>query len=508
LQQNQCVKLLGNIAAEFFKFRLPKIQHYLEFPVEVQTALFHQLIKDAANTAFGQQYDFRSIQSISTFQERVPVVTYEQFQPYIQRIIDGEQNVTWHSNIQWFAKSSGTTNDKSKFIPVSQEALDECLYRGPRDLMCVYSHNNPKTKLFTGKSLVLVGSQKTHDINQKMQYGDVSAIMAINQPFVASIFKAPNLSIALLDDWEEKIEKIADITISKNITNIGGVPTWMLVLLKRILEKTGKASIQEVWPNLELYIHGGVNFAPHRAAFEELIDNKDLLYYQTYNASEGFFAYQNENVADDMVLALNNGIFYEFIPAGHFDDDHPKTLLLDEVEIGKQYALVISTNAGLWRYKVGDTITFTSKYPFKIKVSGRTKHFINAFGEEVIIENADAAIQQACKLTHAIIKDYTVAPVYFSGNEKAAHQWLIEFEIAPASCDEFITIVDETLKAVNSDYEAKRSKDLALKMPLLTKARPDLFYDWLKKKGKLGGQNKIPRLSNDRVYMEELLQMN
>ncbi len=502
------MSIFGNIAAEYFKFRINKIQRYLDYPSEVQSQLFLQLIKDASNTVFGKQYDFKSITTIKQFQERVPVNTYEQFQPYIQRLIDGEQNVTWHSKIKWLAKSSGTTNDKSKFIPVSDESLRECLYRGPRDLMCVYSHNNPKTKLFTGKSLVLVGSQQTHQVNSQIRFGDVSAIMAVNQPFVASIFKTPKLSIATMDNWEEKIERIADATIPKNVTNIGGVPTWVIILIKRILEKTGKDSILDVWPNLELYIHGGVNFAPHKAAFEELVKSPEMLYYQTYNASEGFFAYQSQNGADDMNLALNNGVFYEFIPKGYFNDDNPKTLLLDEVEVGEQYALVISTNAGLWRYKVGDTITFTSKYPFKIKVSGRTKHFINAFGEEVIIDNADAAIEAACKATNAYVKDYTVAPIYFTSGEKAAHQWLIEFEISPASCDEFIIELDNALKSINSDYEAKRKSDMALKLPVVSVAKTGLFYEWLKSKSKLGGQHKVPRLSNDRKLMEELLKMN
>lgn len=480
----------------------------MQYPIDVQTALFQRLIKDAKNTEFGKTHDFASIQTIKDFQERVPVVTYEQFQPYIQRVINGEKNVLWHSPIKWFAKSSGTTNDKSKFIPVSKETLTECMYRGPRDLMCVFSHNNPKTKLFSGKSMVLVGSQKTHELNNQIQYGDVSAVMAINQPFVASIFKAPNLEVALMDDWEQKIERIAEETIGKNITNIGGVPTWMLVLVKRILEKTGKYSLKEVWPNLELYVHGGVNFEPYKSAFKELIDDEQMLYYQTYNASEGFFAYQNENVADDMVLALNNGVFYEFIPAGNYEDDNPKTCTLDEVEVGKNYAMVISTNSGLWRYKIGDTIQFTSVFPFKIKVSGRTKHYINAFGEEVIVDNAEQAIAKASKQTQAVVKDYTVAPIYFEGNAKAAHEWLIEFEIKPHSCDEFIRAVDTALQAINSDYEAKRAKDMALTMPKLTNARDDLFYDWLKLKNKLGGQHKVPRLSNNRDLMDVLLSMN
>ncbi|MEZ5023127.1 MAG: GH3 auxin-responsive promoter family protein [Chitinophagales bacterium] len=502
------MKLLGSIATEYFKFRINKIEKYLQDPIGVQEELFLNLIKVAENTVIGQQYDFKSITSIQQFQERVPVVTYEAFQPFLQRVIDGEQNVTWHSDIKWFAKSSGTTDDKSKYIPVSKEALEECHYRGPRDLMCVYAHNNPNTKLFTGKSLVLVGSQKTHESNKSIQYGDVSAVMAINQPFVASIFKAPNLSVALMDDWEAKIERIAEETIPKNITNIGGVPTWMIVLIKRILEKTGKDTLKEVWPNLELYSHGGVNFEPYRETFKELIGDPNLNYYQTYNASEGFFAYQHENEADDMVLALNNGIFYEFIPTGHYDDENPKTCLLNEVEVGKNYAMVITTNSGLWRYKVGDTVQFTSVYPFRVKVSGRTKHFINAFGEEVIIDNANYAIKKACESTGAYVKEFTVAPVYFEGDGKASHQWLIEFEIRPASCDEFMIILDNALKEVNSDYDAKRKKDMALTLPKLAIAREGLFYEWLKLKGKLGGQHKVPRLSNDRKYMEELLEIN
>lgn len=502
------MNLFGNLVAEYLKLRISKIRHYLEHPMEVQLSLLAGLLDDARDTEIGRTYGFEDIADYAAFRERVPVVTYEGFFPYIQRVINGEQQVIWPSEIKWFAKSSGTTSDKSKFIPVSKEALDTCHFRGPRDLMCMYAHNNPGTQVFSGKSLIMGGSQKVHETNEHMRYGDVSAVMMKNQPLLASVLRTPNLEIALMEDWEAKIERMAEETIPQNITNLGGVPTWTLVLIKRILEITGKDNLLSVWPNLEVYMHGGVSFQPYEATFRELIRSDDFNYYQTYNASEGFFAYQFENGARDMVLALNNGIFFEFIPQGHYNDPDPPTVLLDEVEIGRHYALVITTNAGLWRYKVGDTVQFTARDPFRIKVSGRTKHFINAFGEEVIIDNAEHAMTTACARSGAHVREYTVAPVYFAGEEKARHQWLIEFEIRPPSCDDFMRELDTALQSVNSDYEAKRKGDMALTLPQLTVAREGLFHDWLKSKGKLGGQHKVPRLSNDRTYMDELLKMN
>jgi len=498
------VDLFGKVVTRYLKLRIGKIRAYLDHPVEVQEALLKELIQSASSTEIGKQYSFGQMAGSSAFRSTMPVVTYEQFKPWLSRVVNGEVNVIWPSDIRWLAKSSGTTGDKSKFIPVSKESLKTCHYRGPRDLVCMFAHNNPDTRIFHGKSLIMGGSQKIDKQNPKVRSGDISAIMTQNQPALASLLRSPGRSIALMEDWEEKIERMAQKTASQNISSIGGVPTWTLVLIRRILEITGKDHLGDVWPNLELYMHGGVNFEPYRKIFRSLMPLENLKYYQIYNASEGFFAFQIENDADDMLLALNNGIYYEFIPQGHFDDDNPPTRSLAEVETGKNYAIVISTNSGLWRYKVGDTIQFTSLFPFRIKVTGRTKHFINAFGEEVIIDNAEFAIQKACEATGAEVREYTVAPVYFQQGEKAAHEWLIEFDSVPGDTDQFVTQLDRALQQANSDYEAKRTKGMALKMPLLTIARRNLFYDWLKQKNKLGGQFKIPRLSNNRELMEEL----
>ena len=502
------MNIFGTLIAEYLKLRMNKIQHFMDHPLEVQQELLLQFLQTAARTEIGSKHNFESIKNVSQYKQAVPVKSYEDYQPMIQRVINGEQNVIWPTEISWFAKSSGTTNQKSKFIPVSKESLDTCHFRGSRDIMCLYAHNNPGTKVFSGKSLIMGGSQKIHETNSSIQYGDVSAVMMKNQPMLASLLRTPDLKIALMEDWEEKIERMVEETIQQNITSLGGVPTWTLVLINRILEVTGKSDLMAVWPNLELYMHGGVNFEPYRNTFEGLIGKSNVNYYQIYNASEGFFAYQCENGADDMLLALNNGIYYEFIPQGAFNSQDPDTIGLGEVEIGKNYAIVITTNSGLWRYKVGDTVQFTSVFPFKVKVSGRTKHFINAFGEEVIIENADRAIATACRLTKASVKEYTVAPIYFQNDQKACHQWLIEFEMQPSDTPAFMAELDAALVAVNSDYEAKRKNDMALKAPELVVANPSLFYKWLKNSNRLGGQHKIPRLSNDRKLMDELLQIN
>jgi phenylacetate-coenzyme A ligase PaaK-like adenylate-forming protein len=501
------VNLFGTLIAEYLKLRMGKIRQYMEHPLETQENLLSSFLQTARHTELGRRYGFESIRNADEFRQAVPVQTYEQFQPLIQRVIEGEEDVIWPGPVSWFAKSSGTTGDKSKFIPVTRESLETCHFRGPRDLMCMYAHNNPGTRVFSGKSLIMGGSQKVHELNSKVHYGDVSAVMMKNQPLLATWLRTPDLDIALMEDWEEKIEQMAQETVGQNITNLAGVPTWTLVLARRVLEISGRETLNEVWPNLELYMHGGVNFAPYRETFRRLIPDPAFRYYQTYNASEGFFAFQCENGAEDMLLALNNGIYYEFIPAGHFRDENPPTVGLDGVSCDRQYALVISTNAGLWRYKVGDTVQFTSVDPFRIKVSGRTKHFINAFGEEVIIENAEAAIAEAARRTGALVREFTVAPVYFEAGSNGCHQWLVEFEKAPADIREFTVLLDEALQSVNSDYEAKRYRDMALRRPELVVATDGLFYRWLKSRNKLGGQHKVVRLSNDRKYMEELLEM-
>ena len=488
--------------------RLYQIDLFKKFPYDAQREVLFNLIDKAEKTEFGEKYDFKSIDSIEKFQERVPVQPYEEIKPYIDRLLKGEQNVLWPSEIKWFAKSSGTTNDKSKFIPVSRETLEDAHFRGGKDILALYTTNYPETGIFKGKGLTLGGSHQINKINNESFYGDLSAILIENLPFWTYFIKTPSQEIALLSEWEEKMEKITNATIKENVTNLAGVPSWMLVLIRYILEKTGKDNLLEVWPNLELFTHGGVSFEPYREQYEKLIPTSRMNYMETYNASEGFFAIQDRPEEHDMLLMLDYGIFYEFIPIEEIDKPNPKVLHIDDVELNKNYAIVISTNSGLWRYLIGDTVTFTSLYPHKIKISGRTKHFINAFGEEVIVDNAEKALKEATTQTGALIKDYTAAPIFMDEGKKGGHQWLIEFEKMPSDLDKFTHILDITLQKVNSDYEAKRYKDITLDKPLITVAKRNLFYKWLKAKGKIGGQNKVPRLANDRKYIDELLELN
>jgi len=488
--------------------RLYQIDLFKKFPFEVQRESLFKLVDKAKDTAYGKQYNFSSIKTIEEFQERVPVKNYDGLKPYIERLLKGEQNVLWPSEIKWFAKSSGTTNDKSKFIPVSREALEDCHFRGGKDILAVYTSNYPETGIYSGKGLTLGGSHQINKINNQSFFGDLSAILIENLPFWANFIKTPSQEIALLSEWEEKLDKISTATIKENVTSIAGVPSWTLVLIKYILEKTGKNNLLEVWPNLELFNHGGVSFEPYKEQFKKLIPSEKMNYMETYNASEGFFAIQDYPTRNDMLLMLDYGIFYEFIPIDELEKEHPKALHIGEVEQNKNYAVVISTNGGLWRYLIGDTIVFTSLYPHKIKISGRTKHFINAFGEEIIIENAENALQEACKKTGALIKDYTAAPIFMKDDQKGGHQWLIEFEKEPQNPTQFNELLDLALQKVNSDYEAKRYKDITLDKPVLTIAKKGLFYTWLKNKGKIGGQNKVPRLANNRKYINELIDLN
>ncbi len=486
------------------KKRIHQIELFIKYPIEVQDDLFTRLIDTAKYTEWGNRYDFKSIRSVNDFKSRVPIQNYESLKPEIERLMNGEQNILWPTDIKWFAKSSGTTAGKSKFIPVSVEAMEECHFKGGKDLMSIYCNNNPETKIFSGKSLTLGGSHHLNINNSDSIYGDISAILMQNLPFWAQLIRTPELSIALMDNWEEKIEKMATATLAENVTCISGVPTWTLVLARRILEITGKNNLLEVWPNLELFIHGAVSFTPYKDQFKQLIPAHTFNYIETYNASEGFFGIQDRLKANDMLLMLDYGVFYEFMPLEEYGKEDPRTIALSEVELNKNYALVISTNAGLWRYVIGDTIKFTTLNPFRIHISGRTKLFVNAFGEEIIIENSDQAICIACEKTGATIKDYTMAPVYFKEKENGAHEWLIEFENPPSNIGYFNDVLDTALKSLNSDYEAKRYKDMALRPPIIRSVPQGTFYNWLKNKNKLGGQNKIPRLSNDRTLIEEI----
>ena len=486
------------------KKRMHQIELFIKYPINVQLEWFTRLIDTAKNTEWGIKYDFKSIKTVEEFKSRIPIQNYDSLKPDIERLMRGEQNILWPSEIKWFAKSSGTTAGKSKFIPVSVEAMEECHFKGGKDLLSMYCNNNPETMIFSGKSLSLGGSNHMNNSNADSFYGDISAILMQNLPFWAQMIRTPDLSIALMENWEDKIEKMVQATLPVNVTTISGVPTWTLVLAKRILETTGKKNLLEVWPNLELFIHGAVSFVPYKDQFHQLIPSPSFNYLETYNASEGFFGIQDRLKSDEMLLMLDYGVFYEFMPMDEYGKENPKTIGLDEVELNKNYALVISTNAGLWRYIIGDTIKFSSLNPFRIRVSGRTKLFVNAFGEEVIIENSDQAIHIACEKTNALVKDYTMAPVYFTDKENGAHEWLIEFDKPPANTDYFKEVLDTALKSLNSDYEAKRYKDMALRPPIIHIVPEGTFYNWLRQNGKLGGQHKIPRLSNDRTILENI----
>jgi hypothetical protein len=491
------------------KKRIHDIDLFRKYPHEVQLELFQDLISTAKSTEWGKKYGYGDSLSVREFQERVPISAYEDLYPNIERMMKGEQNVLWPSKIEWFAKSSGTTNARSKYIPVSPESLEDCHYKGGKDMLSIYVNLYPDTKLFTGKGLSIGGSHRPSEFNAKVNCGDVSAVIMQNLPIWAEAMRTPPLKVALMDKWEEKIEKMVEVTVKENVTSLSGVPTWTFVLLKRILEVTGKSNILEVWPNLELFTHGAVAFGPYRQLFKELIPSSQMNYLEVYNASEGFFGIQDQaGTEDEMLLMLDYGVYYEFIPMDQLEEEHPKTLTLDQVELGKNYALVISTNAGLWRYKIGDTVRFTNLSPYRIKISGRTKHYINAFGEEVIVENADVAITAACEATEAIISNFTAAPIYLENDKRGGHEWLIEFEKEPNDLKRFTQVLDEKLREVNSDYDAKRQNDIALQEPLVHAAPTGTFLNWLSHKGKLGGQNKVPRLSNTREYLEEIMEVN
>ena len=499
--------LFNSVASWLLKKRFHQIQLFLQYPAEVQQEVLQKLIDTARGTEMGKTYDFQSIVTYEQFAERVPIVHYEDIADSITRAREGEQNIFWPSPIKWFAKSSGTTNAKSKFIPVSQEALDDCHYKSGKDLLSLYLNNNENSKLFTGKSLRLGGSKELYK-DKGSYFGDLSAILIDNLPKWAEYSSTPSTKVSLLSDWESKIAAIIAESTKENVTSLAGVPSWMLVLLQELLSQSGKEHLFEIWENLEVYFHGGVSFTPYRSQYEKLLPKVNFKYYEIYNASEGFFAIQDRNYHNDLLLMLDYGIFYEFIPLDEFGEKTAKALPIWQVKMGVNYAMVISTNAGLWRYIIGDTVRFTSLDPYRIKITGRTKHFINVFGEELIVENAEQGLRTACEQTGASIRDYTVAPIFMSETQKGAHQWVIEFTSAPDDSSRFVRILDEALKHLNSDYEAKRQHNITLRMPELVVARPKLFYHWLDKQNKVGGQHKIPRLSNSRSYVEELLRLN
>lgn len=497
------MKLFSPAISRLARLRHWRIEQWLTDPISAQREVLQDLVTHGQYTEFGRKFGFDELFSIRKFKEVVPIQTYETLKPYIDRIMQGEENVLWNTPVSWFAKSSGTTNDKSKFIPITIESLEDCHFQSAKDVLTLYYNHRNESDLLTGKALVIGGSHQISQVNDDIQYGDLSAVLLQNTPMWANWIRTPELSIALMDEWEEKIEQLAQSTIEEDVTSISGVPTWTLILIKRILAITKKSTLKEVWPNLELYIHGGVSFTPYKEQFKKLI-GPGCTYLEMYNASEGFFAAQDNPDEEGMLLFVENGIFYEFMPISEYGKEKPNTIGLNKVVLGENYALVISTNGGLWRYLVGDTIQFVSLHPFKIKVSGRLKQYINAFGEELIADNADKAIAMACEKTGLMVNDYTAAPIYFGEQNNGAHEWLIEFDQCPTNTDQFAYELDCALKLLNSDYEAKRYKDIALSLPIVHALDKGIFNAWLKQNGKLGGQHKIPRLSNERKYIEEI----
>jgi hypothetical protein len=484
--------------------RIEQIELFKKYPEKTQEQVLKGLLARASETEWGIKHDYSSISSIKEFQNRVRVQTYEELIPYVERLRNGERNLLWPGETRWFAKSSGTTSTKSKYIPLSRESLEDCHYRGARDMLVLYTRNKPDTGIYSGKSLILGGSHRINNFSNRSLYGDLSAILLENAPFWVNIIRTPKTKVALLEDFEEKLNQITRLTVNENVTNISGVPSWYLVLIKQILAFTDKKNLREVWPDLEVFFHGGISFIPYREQFLKLIPGEGMNYMESYNASEGFFGLQDDLTERDMLLMLDLGVFYEFIPSDKVNSDSPPVYTLGEVETGINYAMVISTNGGLWRYMIGDTIVFTNLKPYKFKISGRTKEFINAFGEEVISDNVEKALEFACGKTGALIAEYTGGPVFIAAETRGSHEWIIEFEKEPSDLAYFTELLDEGLKAVNSDYEAKRFKDLNLVMPVVRSVPCGTFYKWLRTKNKLGGQNKVPRLSNTREYIEDL----
>ncbi len=498
---------ITNIVSKFFGKRLKQIDLYATKAGSIQDKVLKKLIKKAENTEWGKKYDYKSIKTYDQFRSIVPVQTYDDIKPWVERLRAGEQNIIWPSKIEWFAKSSGTTNDKSKFLPVSKEALKDTHYKGATDAVALYLRINPQSRFFSGKGVILGGSHRPNNRKHGL-VGDLSAILIQNVSPIVNFFRVPSKKVALMSEWETKLEAIANDTINVDVTSLSGVPSWFLVLIKRVLEKTNKETLEQVWPNLEVFFHGGVSFTPYREQYTQLIKSSKMHYVETYNASEGYFGTQNDLSDPSMLLMIDYGVFYEFIPMEDIEKQNPHVLSLAEVELNRNYAMLISTSSGLWRYMIGDTVKFTNKTPHKFIITGRTKHFINAFGEELIVDNAEKGLMKACEETGAQVSEYSAAPVFMDENAKCRHQWLIEFATMPDSVEHFTKVLDDTLKDVNSDYEAKRWKDIALQPLEVIVARPGLFHDWLKEKGKLGGQHKVPRLSNIRDHIEEMLVLN
>ena len=498
------IPIFNSVASFFLKRRISQIELFKDYPIEVQQEVLRKMIVYSIDTEIGKKYDFKTIRHYNDFKERIPTVTYEEIYKDIERNRKGEQNIFWRTPIKWFAKSSGTTNAKSKFIPISYESLEDCHYKAGKDMLSLYFNNNTDSQLLVGKCLRLGGSREIYE-NNDSYYGDLSAIMIDNLPFWAELSSTPSSKTSLIPEWEDKVKAIIKESMNQKVTSFAGVPSWMLSLLQQVIDKTGKDNILEIWQDAEVYFHGGVSFEPYRNLYNKLFPSKDFKYFEIFNASEGFFAIQDQNSSTELLLMLDYGIFYEFIPVNGSESE---IVSLADVKLNKNYEMVITTNSGLWRYKIGDTIKFTCLNPFRVKVTGRTKHFINVFGEELVVENAEMALSKTTELTKSEISNYTVGPIFMSDKTKGSHEWIIEFSKEPDDINKFTEILDLSLQSLNSDYEAKRYKDSTLELPKIIKGRKNLFYDWLRSRNKLGGQNKIPRLSNSREYVEELLGIN
>ena len=498
------IPIFNSVASFFLKRRISQIELFKDYPIEVQQEVLRKMIVYSIDTEIGKKYDFKTIRHYNDFRERLPTVTYEEIYEDIERNRKGEQNIFWRTPIKWFAKSSGTTNAKSKFIPISFESLEDCHYKAGKDMLSLYFNNNVNSQLLVGKCLRLGGSREIYE-NNDSYYGDLSAIMIDNLPFWAELSSTPSSKTSLIPEWEDKVKAIIKESMNQKVTSFAGVPSWMLSLLQQVIEKTGMDNILEIWQDAEVYFHGGVSFEPYRNLYNKLFPSKDFKYFEIFNASEGFFAIQDQNSSTELLLMLDYGIFYEFIPVNGSESE---IVSLADVKLNTNYEMVITTNSGLWRYKIGDTIKFTCLNPFRVKVTGRTKHFINVFGEELVVENAEMALSKTTELTKSEISNYTVGPIFMSDKTKGSHEWIIEFSKEPDDMNKFTEILDLSLQSLNSDYEAKRYKDSTLELPKIIKGRKNLFYDWLRSRNKLGGQNKIPRLSNSREYVEELLGIN
>ena len=499
---------ITKLARPFFLHRLKAIARYATDAEEIQRKVLARLLREAAQTAYGRDHGFGEIRSYEEFSRTVPVNTYEELKGFIDRMRHGERDVLWKGRVEWYAKSSGTTNDKSKFIPVSSAGLHDTHYAGGTDAVALYLHSHPESRLFDGRALILGGSHQPNYNLPGSLVGDLSAILIENINPVVNLFRVPKKHVALLSDFEEKRDLIAREALRKNVTNLSGVPSWMMGVITRVLELSGKQYLDEVWPNLEVFFHGGIAFTPYRKLYHSLIRNPRMQYMETYNASEGFFGLQSDLADPAMLLMLDYGVFYEFIPLEEVGKEQPQVVPLWEVETNRNYAIVITTSCGLWRYQIGDTVRFTQTRPYKFVISGRTKSFINAFGEELIVDNAEQGLAEACQQTGAQVREYTAAPVFMDETGKCRHQWVIEFTKMPANVGEFATILDRTLQNVNSDYEAKRYKNITLQPLEIIVGRTNLFHDWLSSRGKLGGQHKVPRLANNRAIIEEVIALN